>query len=251
MRYPSDLGQRFLVNKEGVELFLRGLRGAEGADVLEIGPGEGQLTMPVSRIARRLIGVELDGALAEKLSAKVPANVTVIVGDGKAYAEVTRTPVVVSNTPFYLSSTIIARAARNNNVKLMVLGLQLEVAKRAIARPGSELYGRLSVISQVYFRSSLLGVMPSSWFRPTPKVDAAVLRMERIMAWDSVGEALEAATRCLFSYRNKLARRALERCFGESSIKAVDGVGPGTRVRDLTPGQLLGVARWLTSGGSR
>lgn len=248
MRYPRDLGQRFLVNEYGVNLFLEGLRGFEGLDILEVGPGEGQLTIPIAKVARRVLAVEFDQKLATKLSAKAPYNVSVIVGDGARHVSITRSPILVSNTPFYLSSSIIVNAARNNNLELMVLGLQLEVAKRITAPPGSELYGRLSVISQAYFRTRIIGVMPSSWFRPRPKVDAAVVQMVRVRRWDSTGDALERVTRCLFSYRNKLVTKAVSRCLGNMP-ESLKGLPPGARVRDLTPEQLAGVAKWLSLGG--
>ncbi|MGC9112083.1 16S rRNA (adenine(1518)-N(6)/adenine(1519)-N(6))-dimethyltransferase RsmA [Acidilobus sp.] len=250
MRYPRDLGQRFLVNKDGVGLFLEGLSGFEGLDVLEVGPGEGQLTISIANVARRVLAVEFDRELAARLMARVPYNVSVVIGDGAKYVLIARSPVLVSNTPFYLSSSIITNAARNNNLELMVLGLQLEVAKRVTARPGSELYGRLSVISQAYFRAQIIGVMPSSWFRPRPKVDAAVVRMVRIRRWDSTGEALEKVTRCLFSYRNKLVTKAALRCLGRVP-EDFKGLPSSARVRDLAPEQLIGVARCLSLGGQK
>ncbi|MGC9210500.1 MAG: 16S rRNA (adenine(1518)-N(6)/adenine(1519)-N(6))-dimethyltransferase RsmA [Acidilobus sp.] len=236
------LGQHFLVDSRGVGLFLEALQDFEGHDLLEVGPGLGALTLGAAKLARRLLAVEIDPGLAERLSRRLPRNAAVVVGDGASFVLNTTSDVVFSNSPFYLTSRLVSAAARNNNVRAVIIGCQKEVAERLAAAPGSDEYGRLSVLAQAFFNVSIRGYMPAEWFRPRPKVDAALVVMTRRRPWGQAGETLEKITRCLFSQRNKIASKVASRCLNKM-------IPPGwerRRVRELTPEELLEVSSWLT-----
>ncbi len=249
MRYPRDLGQHFITSGQAVQLFMSAVEQVKGLDFLEIGPGRGELTFPLAKVAGRLVAVEVDGRLATRLAKRLPANVSVVHGSGELLVLSTKTPVVISDTPFYLSSKIITNAAKNNNIRYLILGVQLEVARRVAASPGSSCYGRLSVISQVYFKVSVVGEMPSAWFVPRPKVSGAVIFMERVRPWNSIGASLERLTACLFSQRNKRAAKVLRGCVGGPVPPSLEPPA-GARVKDLDPQFLLRIAEWLTEKGS-
>jgi 16S rRNA (adenine1518-N6/adenine1519-N6)-dimethyltransferase len=240
------LGQHFLVDEGGVKLFTGALERFKGLDFLEVGPGLGALTLRASELAGRLIAVEIDGSLAKRLSPRLPLNSSVVIGDGALFVASARTPVVFSNAPFYLVGRMIAAAARNNNVRWLVLGCQKEVAERIVARPGSEEYGRLSVISQAYFTATIKGYMPAEWFRPRPKVNAALVLMERRREWGPEGEVLEGLTRCLFSQKNRLLAKVAKRCIGDEG-PALLAANNNRRVRDLTPDELVEASKWLAA----
>jgi len=240
------LGQHFLVDEGGVKLFTGVLERFKGLDFLEVGPGLGALTLRASELAGRLVAVEIDGSLAKRLSSRLPLNSSVVIGDGALFVASVRTPVVFSNAPFYLVGRMIAAAARNNNVRWLVLGCQKEVAERIVARPGSEEYGRLSVISQAYFTATIKGYMPAEWFRPRPKVNAALVLMERRREWGPEGEVLEGLTRCLFSQKNRLLAKVAKRCIGDEG-PALLAANNNRRVRDLTPDELVEASKWLAA----
>jgi len=240
------LGQHFLVDEGGVKLFTEVLERFKGLDFLEVGPGLGALTLRASELAGRLIAVEIDESLAKRLSPRLPFNSSVVIGDGALFVASARTPVVFSNAPFYLVGRMIAAAARNNNVRWLVLGCQKEVAERIVARPGSEEYGRLSVISQAYFTATIKGYMPAEWFRPRPKVNAALVLMERRREWGPEGEVLEGLTRCLFSQKNRLLAKVAKRCIGDEG-PALLAANNNRRVRDLTPDELVEASKWLAA----
>jgi len=240
------LGQHFLVDEGGVKLFTGVLERFKGLDFLEVGPGLGALTLRASELAGRLVAVEIDGSLAKKLSSRLPLNSSVVIGDGALFVASVRTPVVFSNAPFYLVGRMIAAAARNNNIRWLVLGCQKEVAERIVARPGSEEYGRLSVISQAYFLATIKGYMPAEWFRPRPKVNAALVLMERRREWGPEGEVLEGLTRCLFSQKNRLLAKVAKRCIGDKG-PALLAASNNRRVRDLTPDELVEASKWLAA----
>ena len=240
------LGQHFLVDEGGVKLFTEALERFKGLDFLEVGPGLGALTLRASELAGRLMAVEIDGSLAKRLSSRLPLNSSVVIGDGALFVASARTPVVFSNAPFYLVGRMIAAAARNNNIRWLVLGCQKEVAERIVASPGSEEYGRLSVISQAYFTATIKGYMPAEWFRPRPKVNAALVLMERRREWGPEGEVLEGLTRCLFSQKNRLLAKVAKRCIGDEG-PALLAANNNRRVRDLTPDELVEASKWLAA----
>jgi len=234
------LGQHFLVDEGGVKLFTGALERFKGLDFLEVGPGLGALTLRASELAGRLIAVEIDESLAKRLSPRLPFNSSVVIGDGALFVASARTPVVFSNAPFYLVGRMIAAAARNNNVRWLVLGCQKEVAERIVASPGSEEYGRLSVISQAYFTATIKGYMPAEWF------SAALVLMERRREWGPEGEVLEGLTRCLFSQKNRLLAKVAKRCIGDEG-PALLAANNNRRVRDLTPDELVEASKWLAA----
>ncbi len=208
-----------------------------------MGPGLGALTIPLSGIARRLVAVELDRRLAEELARKVPPNVLVVVGDGIQHLLSAREEVLLSNTPFSVTSRLLLAAARNNRVRRAVMGMQLEVARRVVAEPSEPEYGRLTAIIRAHFKAVIVMIMPPSWFSPRPKVSAAVVSLTRVRPWDAVSDSLETLARCVFTRRNRLASRALESCLGFY----VNGLGR-RRVRDLSPTELLELARLRLKG---
>ena len=232
------MDQVFLVNGRSIAEFSRvASQVASNKDVVEVGPGLGSLTFPLSGVSRRLAAIELDRRLAlflEKLLDSCGrSNVLVVVGDGAELLASTAVPAVVSNTPYSASSRIIAAIAKNNNVVGAVLGVQLDVARRIVARPGSTDYGRLSLISRRYFDVKLRAVIPKNHYYPVPKVDGAIVEMERIKPWEEGDEVFEKLTACLFAYRNKRASKAIRECSERVLGKTVSVELGEKRVRDL------------------
>ena len=251
MRRPKvrRLGQHFLVERAGVELFLKGismLGPVRDYDAAEVGPGKGALTQAISGLFKRLVAIEIDLDLAARLAGLLSPNAGLVVADGVSMLSVMPVQVVVSNTPFNITSRLVVAMAKNNSIVGGVIGAQAEVARRMAAKPGTSDYGRLSVISQAYFDVSLIGVIPSGWFRPRPKVSAAVVVLKRRRAWDVRGEVLEGLLRCAFERRNRVARRALVECLGTEDLPIDVG---GRRVRDLTVDEYLRLAEWAGEKG--
>jgi 16S rRNA (adenine1518-N6/adenine1519-N6)-dimethyltransferase len=226
------LGQHFLVDPRGIALFLEALAKWESNDMLEIGPGLGVITVHSSQIASRVIAVEIDPLLASHLASIASGNVVVIRGDGLDHVLSTCIKVVYSNTPYSISSQLVARIARNNGIVYSLLGVQLELARRMTAKPGEEDYGRLTLLTNRYFNVRLLGVIPRSSYYPEPEVSGAVVEMWRKKSWMEGDEFFESLTRCLFSSRNKKAVKIASRCLGVEPGK-LSWLGE-RRVRELT-----------------
>jgi 16S rRNA (adenine1518-N6/adenine1519-N6)-dimethyltransferase len=233
------MDQVFLVNGRSIARFVEAAsRAASSSDVLEVGPGLGSITLPLSSVASRLVAVEVDRRLGAFLGALAsacgPGNVLVVSGDGVSVLASARAPVLVSNTPYSISSRIISVAARNNSVETAILGLQLDVARRVLARPGSSDYGRLTLLVRRYFKARLVSVIPRSHYYPMPRVDGSVLELTRLREWREGDELFEALTACLFSQRNKLASKILLECSERVAGKRVSLDVGSKRVRDLS-----------------
>ncbi|UCG79357.1 MAG: ribosomal RNA small subunit methyltransferase A, partial [Nitrospirota bacterium] len=87
---------------------------------------------------------------------------------------------VIANIPYYITTPIIFKLIEDDNrLTSMTLTIQKEVAERIVAGPGSKSYGVLSLMVQYYGDVSMLFTIPAGAFRPRPKVDSAVIRIDR------------------------------------------------------------------------
>jgi len=153
-----------------------------GDTVIEIGPGRGALTDVLARRPNRLAGIEIDKALSEQLRKKYSdnPNVTIVEGDvlQTDIAALAGGPfVVVGNVPYYITTPILFHVMRPPFPRHAVFLVQLEVAERIVAPPGSRTYGALSVNVQAIATAEIISQVPRTAFRPPPKVTSAIVRI--------------------------------------------------------------------------
>jgi 16S rRNA (adenine1518-N6/adenine1519-N6)-dimethyltransferase len=177
------LGQHFL-RDAGIARAIVDLVAPTAADLaVEIGPGQGALTGELARRAGRVLALEVDRVLVERVRAAFPA-VEVLAADARAWdwTSLARPAggraLVVGNLPYSVGTTILTALTRAPRaIDAMALMLQREVAERVAAAPGSKVYGSLSVHVQLHWRVELALRVPPGAFRPPPKVESAVLRL--------------------------------------------------------------------------
>ena len=174
----KGLGQHFLCSAKVVEGIVSRCMGCAG--VLEIGPGPGVLTSPLSASCRT-IALEVDQAMIEALRESAPGadvrNLDALTADlGAILRELPEPRAVVSNLPYYITGPLLtAVAGACEFYDRAVLMMQKEVAQRVVAAPGSRARGSLSVFLQAQFEiSKVLDVPPGAFF-PPPKVASTVL----------------------------------------------------------------------------
>ncbi|MEB3862408.1 MAG: 16S rRNA (adenine(1518)-N(6)/adenine(1519)-N(6))-dimethyltransferase RsmA [Desulfurococcales archaeon] len=232
------LGQNFLVDPRGVEAFARQAEELAMSPLLEVGPGACILTYRLYRVTPRLAAVEIDHGLAwacSAVAAECMPAATILRGDGVQAAQAWRAPLIVSNTPYNITTRLIAGAARNNSVKAMILGMQLEVARRILAEPGTADYGRITILARRYFRARMVAVLPRSYYYPQPRVNGAIVTLERTRKWSSGDEVLEEVAKCLFTGRRRLASKMARECSRRLGIELCSrGLGD-KRVYQLYP----------------
>ena len=213
--------------------------------IVEIGPGEGALTGPLLRAVRTMEAIELDRDLAARLAERFP-NLKVHCADALEFdfgrlAPGTR---LVGNLPYNISTPLLFHLARYaGRVRDMHFMLQLEVVERMVALPSTAAYGRLSVALQTRFRMKKLFNVAKGAFRPPPKVQSAVVRLEPLaerppVDWPSFDDVLRQA----FSARRKTLRNALRLSAQDWAALAID---PGLRPEALTPAQYVSIAQHM------
>jgi 16S rRNA (adenine1518-N6/adenine1519-N6)-dimethyltransferase len=155
-----------------------------GDRVVEIGPGRGSLTGLMIKRGAKVVAVELDPTLAASLPSRLgdPENLTVIEADARfvepeSLVEDREPFKVVGNLPYYAANPIVRIFLEASfKPQLMVVMVQEEVAKNMAAAPGS--MGLLSVATQYYAAPKLVCTVPARAFRPPPKVNSAVVRLD-------------------------------------------------------------------------
>jgi 16S rRNA (adenine1518-N6/adenine1519-N6)-dimethyltransferase len=213
----SRLGQNFLYNPSilGRIVDAAGLEKSDTA--IEIGPGPGRLTRLLAEKVKRVIAIELDHVLFEKLRGDLIgySNVEVIQGDALAfrYEDIGRFK-VVSNIPYYITTPLIFRLLdAGRQLRTMTLTIQKEVAERIVASPGGKDYGVLSIMVQYHAATELKFIIPKEEFIPVPRVDSAVvhittLRNPAVAAKDE--EIFFKVVKTAFSQRRKTLANSLK-----------------------------------------
>ena len=174
------LAQHFLVDQGVLANIIHAADLSLDDTVVEVGPGRGVLTRELVKAAGRVVAVELDSELASSLPRRLgnPPNLTVLHADARRvdlghlgdYK-------VVANLPYYAANPLVRRFLEAEHKPLyMVVMVQREVAESMAALPGKMTL--LSVGVQFYGTPKIICTVPPSSFRPPPKVDSAVLRID-------------------------------------------------------------------------
>ncbi len=230
VRPRKRLGQHFVVDRRLIEVMAS--RVPEGSVVLEVGGGLGALTFELAKRAGRVYTIEVDPALCGYLSSTSPPNVSVICGDALS-VQWPEADIVVSNVPYNISTPLLLRTLRYG--KPAVLTLQREVAERLTAAPGTESYGRLTVIASCLADARIVARVPPTAFYPPPDVHSAVVLLQPHEPCTDRVEALERLTSALFSQRNRTLRSLVSR----GVLSRVDPSLADKRVRQLTVSEIL------------
>ena len=161
----KSLGQNFLFDPAILGRIIEASGIGPGDTVVEIGPGPGRLTLMLSKIAKRVIAIELDSDLYRKLQDELTGreNVELVLGDALKYRYDDLGPFkVVANIPYYITTPIIFSLieARSNLVS-MTLTIQKEVAQRIVAGPGPKDYGVLSLAVQYHADPEIKFIIPA------------------------------------------------------------------------------------------
>ena len=182
LRPSKRLGQNFLIDAAVVRAIVKAADVMLGSRVLEIGPGIGTLTQGLAEAGAQVTAVELDKKLPAVLAETLKGydNVRLVHGDILKVNIPTimgNEPfTVVANLPYYITTPIImALLEKHLPITSLVTMVQKEVAQRMVARPGSKIYGSLSVAVQYYTQPTIVLDVPPRAFIPAPEVDSVVI----------------------------------------------------------------------------
>jgi 16S rRNA (adenine1518-N6/adenine1519-N6)-dimethyltransferase len=244
-RRRPKLGQNFLVSATAQAAIVDALGDVSTRTVVEIGPGRGAITSLLSARARRLVAVELDRELAQRLREEFRERGAVEVleqdvletdfaalraGDAERL-------LVVGNLPYYITSDILLQLFEYaDDVERAVVMVQREVADRVAAEPGSREYGVLTVTAQMYARVEKLMTLPPEAFSPPPQVHSTVLRLTMGPRFGELGvehEGFLPFVRSCFAQKRKMLGKNLRNAGFEAGriAAAMEKCGIATQAR--------------------
>ncbi|WP_406105607.1 ErmE/ErmH/ErmO/ErmR family 23S rRNA (adenine(2058)-N(6))-methyltransferase [Micromonospora globbae] len=173
------LSQNFLADPAAVARVVRAARPDPDGLVLEVGAGRGQLTRPLAARCGRLVAYEVDPSVADELAAVCAAlpNVRHRQADFLTAEPPDEPFAVVGNIPWSLTSAVVRWCLAAPRLRAATLLTQLEYARRRSGDYGR--WSRLTVATWPEFSWRLAGRVPRTAFRPVPRVDAGILRIER------------------------------------------------------------------------
>ncbi|HTR00939.1 MAG TPA: 16S rRNA (adenine(1518)-N(6)/adenine(1519)-N(6))-dimethyltransferase RsmA [Candidatus Acidoferrum sp.] len=257
-RARKRFGQNFLHDEHVIARIVRAITPGPGQRLIEIGPGQGALTAPLLDAAGRLTCIEIDRDLAQLLRERYAGNpgFNLIEGDvlDVDFATLTNGPAslrIVGNLPYNISTPLLFHLLRHHPlIHDMVFMLQLEVVQRLAAAPGTDDYGRLSVMMQYYCEVEMLFKVPPGAFVPQPKVDSAIVRLtpHRPSPFTAVDtDALARVVKAAFGQRRKTLRNTLKAVFSPEKL-AVLPIDTGLRAENLSVTDYVRLAALIDTG---
>ena len=267
-RPRKQLGQHFLTDPRILARIADAAAIQAGDRVLEIGPGRGGLTAELARRAGHVSAIEKDRELAARLVSRW-SNVTVLTGDAlqvdwhgvAGIPPGVKSPVagyrIVGNIPYNITSPLIDRALAPPRPALVAFLVQREVAERVAARPGTRVYGALSVGVQAVADVDSPFRVAAGAFSPPPRVDSALLRLvPRALPLVSDKDVLRFRRLVvgLFGLRRKQLLRGLREFTGLAGeqlweVLAALRLDPAARPERLTPAEFAALHGALVDGG--
>ena len=188
--FSKKLGQNFLVNPSVCPRMAEACGADKTSGVLEIGPGIGVLTRELSRVAGKVVAIELDDRLPALLKETLADcdNVTIVPGDVmeldleallREHFPPDMPVAVCANLPYYITSPILMKLLESRlpftSITVMV---QKEAAVRLCAKPGTRECGAVTLAVQYYAAPQILFPVSRGSFMPAPNVDSAVIRLD-------------------------------------------------------------------------
>jgi 16S rRNA (adenine1518-N6/adenine1519-N6)-dimethyltransferase len=250
-RPRKRFGQHFLVDRVYIGRILEAIRPEPDDLIVEIGPGLGALTQPLTERVRHLHAVEIDRDVVAQLRNRFSLErLTVHQADALEFDFGSLGPRLrmVGNLPYNISSPLLFRVGSAHEVVDCHFMLQKEVVDRMAAAPGSKTYGRLSVMIQYRFQvEKLFNVAPGA-FRPPPKVESAFVRLvpHPSLPLTRVDEQLMSRIVAgAFSQRRKTLRNALAAYAHEGELSAL-GIDARLRPEDVAVEAYVRLTQFVT-----
>lgn len=265
-RARKSLGQNFLIDPNSQRRIAAAVDPAPDDEILEIGPGLGAITRILAGTVRRLIAVEIDADLADRLQNELGdtgievLHQDILELDLAAICADSHDLKIVGNIPYNITTPILFHLLdRRWRPAVIIIMVQREVADRILAAPATSSYSALSVgVRSVAHVERLFNVGRKA-FRPVPNVDSTVLRItpQRPFPLSAVQEAdLRELTRTAFAWRRKQLQRTLRSAVGYRltapelvRLRESTGFELSHRVETFEPFELVRLADHLREMG--
>lgn len=237
-------GQHFLHDKNIIQKLVNVINPLPGQHLVEIGPGQGALTLPILKRIEQIDVIEIDWDLIPALKTRCLGKGALIVHQADALefdftqlihaSEQLR---IIGNLPYNISTPLIFHLLeQTQHIADMHFMLQKEVVDRLAAEPGTGEYGRLSIMVQYHCQVTSLFDVPPDAFYPPPQVDSSVVRLvpypkKPYQARDF--EHFANVVKLAFSHRRKTLRNCLKSMMDDAAWSNVD-IDPQLRPEQLS-----------------
>lgn len=267
VRTRRSLAQHWLKSESALESIVRAARCTKDDRVLEIGPGTGVLTRRILPVVEALISVEIDRDLCKMLVKEFgkKENFLLLQGDFLEldvesqlgnFEKFQNQNKVVANIPYNITGPIIEKllgTISNPNIRpyeSIVLLIQKEVAERIVAKPGSRVFGALTVRVQYLAECEYICTVPAKAFHPAPKVDSAVVRLipRELEKQADDPKFLETIVKLGFSAKRKMLRNNLQSIIERDELTTILEelqINPQARGEDISVEQWVELSKKL------
>jgi 16S rRNA (adenine1518-N6/adenine1519-N6)-dimethyltransferase len=261
LRPTKQWGQNFVVDANTVKRIVRLAEVGPADSVVEVGPGLGSLTLALLPEAGHVTAVEVDPVLAAALPGTVqrlaPAHadrLSLVDADALHVRELPdpQPTALVANLPYNVSVPVVLSFLESfPTLERVLVMVQLEVAERLAARPGSKAYGVPSVKAAWYADVKLAGTVPRTVFWPVPNVDSGLVSLRRRPPPDTPAPRADvfSCVDAAFAQRRKTLRAALAGWAGSAPRAEECLVAAGIEPR--TRGEQLGVEEFARIAAAR
>ncbi|WP_252179311.1 16S rRNA (adenine(1518)-N(6)/adenine(1519)-N(6))-dimethyltransferase RsmA [Endozoicomonas sp. 4G] len=248
-------GQNFLHDHGVIQRIIRSIHPKAGDRIVEIGPGQGALTEFLLDGAGQLDVVELDRDLIPTLKLRFGLNPEFRIHEGDAlkfdFSSLIKegeTLRLVGNLPYNISTPLIFHLLEFQGlISDMYFMLQKEVVERLAAQPGEKHYGRLGIMAQYYCKVDNLFIVGPGCFKPAPKVDSAIVRLEPYKELPYPAndvKLLERVVREAFQQRRKTMRNTLKKLISADELTELS-IDPTSRPETVTLPEFVAIANYL------
>ena len=251
MHLKKKLGQHFLVDQNIINKLIKNISPNKVDLLIEIGPGDGALTKSILPHVKSTCLIEKDKDLIDDLefilkkykSSKV-INQDVLEFDFSIFRYPFR---VIGNLPYNISTEIIFKMCKIDNVIDMHFMLQKEVVDRIVSQPNTKVYGRLSVMAQAYFSPKKLFDISENVFIPKPKVKSSFLRLlprKSIFKNNKHEEMFYNIVKSSFEGRRKMIRQSLSKYLNDDDYDNVN-INSKLRAENLTVDDYVLISKYV------
>lgn len=227
VRAKKHLGQHFLNDETIARNIVDALLEKDKTTpIIEVGPGTGVLTQHLISEASVFFALDVDTESVEFLKNKYPGKKEQILLSDFLEADLEKIAGtkfnVIGNFPYNISSQIMFKVLEHKNQVSYAVGMfQKEVAMRLAEKPGSKVYGILSVLLQAYYDIEYLFTVNENAFTPPPKVKSAVIRLTRntVEKLDCDEVLFKKIIKTAFNQRRKTIRNSIRILFNNNEIR--------------------------------
>ncbi|WDI79034.1 16S rRNA (adenine(1518)-N(6)/adenine(1519)-N(6))-dimethyltransferase RsmA [Candidatus Purcelliella pentastirinorum] len=239
------LGQCFLIDNKVIKNIIDIINPLYDDVLIEIGPGFGALTIPVSNFVRKLFVIELDKDLVLYLcnNKLISSNVVIfkqnVMSFNFCYFSLiyNKNIRIFGNLPYNISVSLIIYFIRYiNHIKDMYFMMQKEVVDKLISLPGNKNYCRLTVIMQYYYEIFFLFNVYSKSFTPSPRIDSSFVkiipRSKNIYKVNNI-KLFNLIVKSAFMFRRKMLRNSLSNFFTVNDLIKLN-INPDLRAENIS-----------------